>query len=112
MEIWVKELEKINRKLEPGSKLKNPGNLEFAAEHAIRTQDWMKKLAYLLRAIVVDHAFDDGNKRTGAYLVTLFFDENKVAYDDEKVKKLIIKIASKNVTDVNKIRRMIQDETI
>jgi len=112
MEIWVKELEKINKKLEPDSKVKNPGSLEFAAEHAARTQDWIKALAYLLRAILVDHAFDDGNKRTGAYLVTLFFDENKVPYDDEKVKKLIIKIASKNVTDVNKIRRMIQDETI
>jgi len=112
MKTWVKELEKINRKLEPGSKIKNSGSLEFATEHASRTADWMKALAYLLRAIVVDHTFDDGNKRTGAYLVTLFFDENKVPYDDEKVKRLIVKIASKNMADVNKIRRLIQDETI
>jgi len=112
MKIWVEELEKTNKKLEPGSKIKNPGSLEFAADHAARTNDWMKKLAYLLRAIVVDHAFEDGNKRTAAYIVTAFFDENKVPYDDEKVKKLIVKLASKNITDINRIRRLIQDETI
>jgi len=112
MKIWVEELEKINKKLEPGSKIKNPGSLEFAAEHASRTTDWMKQLAYLLRAIVVDHAFEDGNKRTAAYVVTAFFDENKVTYDDEKVKKLIVKLASENITDINRIRRLIHDETI
>jgi prophage maintenance system killer protein len=112
MEIWVKELEKINKTFEPSSKIKNPGSLEFAAEHATREKDWMKKLAYLLRAIVVDHAFEDGNKRTAAYLITLFFDENKVTYDEDKVKTLIVKIASENITDISKIKRLIHDETL
>jgi len=112
MKVWVEELETINKKFEPGSKVKNSGSLEFAAEHAARAQDWMRKLAYLLRAIVVDHAFEDGNKRTAAYIVTAFFDENKVAYTDDKVKDLIIKIAKQSVTDIEKIKRLIHDETI
>ncbi len=112
MNIWLKELERINKKFEPASKLKNPGSLEFAAEHASRTGDWLKQLAYLLRAILVDHAFEDGNKRTAAYLVTYLMEQNKVMHNDDKVKKLIIKIAAENITNINKIARMVQDETI
>jgi len=112
MKIWISELEKINRKFEPASRTKNPGSLEFAAEHSARTKDWVKQLAYLLRAIVVDHAFDDGNKRTAAYLITKCFDVNKLAYSDEKIARLIIKIASKNETNINKIKRMIENETV
>lgn len=112
MQIWARELEKINKKFEPASKLKNAGSLEFAAEHASRTDDWWKQLAYLLRAILVDHAFEDGNKRTAAYLVTYIMEQNKVMHNDDKVKKLIIKIAAKNITNINKIARLVQDETI
>lgn len=112
MKIWVKELEKINKKLEPASRLKTPGSLEFAAEHAVRTKDWKLQLAYLLRAIIVDHPFVDGNKRTGAYLILKFFKENRLVVDEEKAGKLVIKIAKNNITDIKKIRRFIQDETI
>ena len=112
MEIWAKELEKINKKLEPSSKIKNPGSLEFAAEQAARTKDWMRQLAYLLRAIVVDHTFEDGNKRTGAYLVFKFFEENKLQIDSQKVDRLLIKIATESITDIEKIRRLIHDATI
>ena len=112
MKIWLSELERINRRFEPASKLKNPGSLEFAAEHASRTGDWLKQLAYLLRAILVDHAFDDGNKRTAAYLITYIMEQNKAMHNDDKVKKLVIKIATKNITNINKIARMVQDETL
>jgi prophage maintenance system killer protein len=112
MIFWAKELEKINKKLEPGSSVKNLGSLEFAAEHATRTNDWTKQLAYLLRAIVVDHVFEDGNKRTAAYLIFKFFEENNITINSQKVDNLIIKIASENIIDIEKIRRLIHDETL
>jgi len=34
-------------------------------------------LAYLLRAILVDHPFSDGNKRTAMFLTFAFAKENK-----------------------------------
>lgn len=112
MRVWLNELERINKQFEPKSRIKNPSSLEFAAEHAARTQDWTKQLAYLLRAILVDHAFEDGNKRTGAYLVFKFFEENKIPVDAQKVDRLLIKIASDNITNINKIRRQVYDATI
>lgn len=112
MPTWILELEKINRKFEAKSSVKNAGSLEFAAEHASRTKDWMKQLAYLLRSIVVDHAFEDGNKRTAAFIVFNFFEEHKVPIDMQKADLLIIKIAKENLTNVEKIRRLIHDETL
>lgn len=112
MNILIRALEKINKTFEPKSTTKNLGSLEFAAEHASRTSDWRKQLAYLLRAILVDHAFEDGNKRTGAYLVFKFFEENKLLINTQKVDRLIIKLASENITDIDKIKRLICDETL
>ena len=112
MKIFLDELEKINKQFEPTSRIKNKGSLDFATEHAARTKDWMKQLAYLLRAIVIDHAFGDGNKRTAAYLIFKFFEENNIAVNEQKIDRLVIKIASNNVTDIRTIRRLIHDATI
>ena len=112
MKLFTEELEKINKKFEPASRIKNSSSLEFAAEQASQTQEWKKQLAYLLRAIIVDHAFDDGNKRTGAYLIFKFFEANGFPADMQKVNKLVIKIASESITDLEKLRRQIHDATI
>ena len=112
MKILVDELEKINKELEAKGGLKNDGSLHFAISHAARTKDWTKQLAYLLRALLVDHVFNDGNKRTAAYLIFKYFKENKIAIDKDKINRLIITISSKNVIKIEAIRRLIKDETI
>src|SRR3989344_4339275 len=81
MKIMINELEKINRRFEPRSTLKNEGSLSFAISHAARTKDWVKQLAYLLRALLVDHVFDDGNKRTATYLILSYFKEFADAFE-------------------------------
>jgi prophage maintenance system killer protein len=112
MKYWIEELEKINKKIEPRSRVKNPGSLEFAAESATRTKDWKRQLAYLLRAIVVDHAFEDGNKRTGAIVTFRFFEANGIPFDARKVDQMLVNLAKKSVTDIEEIRRLIHDATI
>jgi len=108
----INELGKINRRFEPKSTLKNDGSLSFAISHAARTEDWAKQLAYLLRALLVDHVFDDGNKRTAVYLILNYFKEYKIIIDEDKINRLMIKIASKNITKIDEIRRLIKNETI
>ncbi|MEK6923477.1 MAG: hypothetical protein AABW84_02190 [Nanoarchaeota archaeon] len=112
MKILVNDIERINKELEAKGGLKNEGSLHFAVSHAIHTKDWRLQLAYLLRALLVDHVFNDGNKRTAAYLITLYFDEHNINYDKDKLARLIIKIASKNIIKIDEIRRLIKDETI
>ena len=56
-----------------GGTLRNPSSLDFALEKQQNKKlGEYKKLAYLLRAILVDHPFSDGNKRTAAYVVLNF----------------------------------------
>jgi len=62
-----------------------------------------KKLAYLMRAILVDHPFSDGNKKTAMFVAFAFADENRKKVDEEMVKHHILSIASKNVTNIRNI---------
>jgi len=62
-----------------------------------------KKLAYLLRAILVDHPFSDGNKRTAMFLCLSFAEENHKQVDRELLLEQIISIAKNNLTEIRNI---------
>ena len=98
----------INRKFDSGIVV-NASSLDFALSNLKTTKDWTKQLAYLVRAILIDHVFEEGNKRTAAALIMDFIEIQKLAYDSYKVDKLIIEIIKKNITDINKIRRLIKN---
>ena len=76
MNISKKDLLRINHGF--GGNLRSDSSLDFAFE---RLEDKKlgdyKKLAYLMRAILVDHPFSDGNKRTAMFLAFAFAKEKK-----------------------------------
>ena len=98
----------INKRFDIGVVV-NKSSLDFALSSAKNTKDWVKQLSYLVRALLVDHIFQEGNKRTTAVLILYFFEVHKTAYDLYKIDKIIAEIASKNINDIEKIRRKIKD---
>ena len=66
--LTKKDILALNEKFADGS-LHNETSLEFALGYAKRTENWTKALAYLIRAILHDHVFEEGNKRTAALLL-------------------------------------------
>ena len=62
-----------------------------------------KKLAYLWRAILVDHPFTDGNKRTAVFLAFTFANEYKKQVDRDLILHHAISVASKNLTNIRQI---------
>ena len=62
-----------------------------------------KKLAYLFRAILVDHPFTDGNKRTAAFIAIIFAEDAKKKIDKELLLHHIISIAKGNITTIKNI---------
>jgi len=62
-----------------------------------------KRLAYLIRAILVDHPFSDGNKRTATFVALSFAEENKKQVNREVLLHQIVSIAKKNITDIRNI---------
>ncbi|MEW6063466.1 MAG: hypothetical protein AB1571_03820 [Nanoarchaeota archaeon] len=101
-------LVEINKKFDKGI-ISNRSSLNFALSSLNNTKDWIKQLSYLVRAILVDHIFQEGNKRTAAAVIIYFFEANKVAYDGYKIDKIIFEIAKKNIKNIEGIRRKLKD---
>jgi len=101
------ELIKINKEF--GGHITRASSLEFALSiQKHKKYKGYKKLAYLWRAILIDHPFTDGNKRTALWAALKFAEENKKKPDTKSLVKLIIKIAKKNIHDINKIERRLR----
>lgn len=80
MNISKEDLIRINQGF--GGNLRNNSSLDYALDAQKNNKlGNYKKLAYLLRAILVDHPFSDGNKRTAMFLSLSFAEENKKQVD-------------------------------
>lgn len=102
MKISVDEIIRINKGF--GGHLKSRSSLEFALDKQDEKKlGEYKKLAYLVRAILVDHPFSDGNKKTAMIIVYSFAEQNNKKIDEELIKHHILSIASKNITNIRNI---------
>lgn len=99
---------RLNKKFHNG-KINNKSSLDFAIASAKKSNSWLEQLAYLVRSIIVDHVFEDGNKRTAALLVIVYYTELEIGFDPERVSRVIFEIAKNNVKDISKIKRMIKN---
>ena len=106
--LTKKDIVALNQEIEDGS-LHNEASLDFALGYARRTENWTKALAYLVRAILLDHVFVEGNKRTSALLIKAYIKyEGYDAYND-RIVKMIKQILLKNITSIRGIEEMIKD---
>jgi len=106
--ISKKDLIKINKRLK--GNLTRDGSLDFALSQQKNNRiGKYKKLAYLWRAILVDHPFSDGNKRTAVLVAIEFAHQSKKKYDIEKLTKIAVKIAKQNLIAINKIERKLKN---
>lgn len=107
-EISKEDLIKINKRLH--GNLSRNGSADFALSQLKNKKIGnFKKLAYLWRAVLVDHPFSDGNKRTAVLVAIDFAIQLRKRFDDEKLAKIAIRIAEKNITNINKIERKLKN---
>jgi len=102
------DLIEVNKRFDNGN-IVNMSSLEFILSTLKHSKDWVTQLAYILRGILIDHIFEEGNKRTALAVMLVYFEANKKAYDIYKTEKIITEIILKNIKDINKIRRMIKN---
>lgn len=102
MKIRKEDIERIA--LGFGGNLRNSSSLGYALDKQENKKLGIyKKLAYLMRAILVDHPFSDGNKKTAAMLAYAFADQYKKVVNHELLKHQMQSIASKNIADIRTI---------
>lgn len=102
MKITKDEILRINKGF--GGNMRSSSSLDYAFEKlGDRKIGMYKKLSYILRAILVDHPFSDGNKRTAAYVALNFATEFKKEADMELLLHHIVAIAKQNIQEIDKI---------
>ena|SRR3989338_9628510 len=106
--LTVDDIVEINKSFDTGN-LVNRSSLEFALSSARKTKDWVTQLAYLVRSIVLDHVFEEGNKRTAVAVILAYMNAHKKGYDLTKIDALVITVIKKQVNDIVRIRRLLKD---
>lgn len=102
MEICKEDLLRINKGF--GGNLRSDSSLDFAFDRMKNSRIGLyKKLAYLWRAILVDHPFSDGNKRTAAFVAFVFADAKGLLVDRDLLLHHIVSVAKKNVIEIRNI---------
>ena len=108
MKIGKEELLRINVGF--GGGLRSGSSIDFALDMQDNEKlGGYKKLAYLFRAIIVDHPFNDGNKRTAMYLALKFAEENRKRVDRDLLLQQIVSIAKNNETEIRNIERRLKN---
>lgn len=108
MDIGKENILRINKGF--GGNLRSDSSLDFAIDKANNPKlGFYKKLAYLWRAILVDHPFSDGNKRTAVFFAYVLAEENKKYVDRDLLVYQAISIARKNLTNIRQIERRIKN---
>ena len=102
MDIGKEDLLRINKGF--GGNLRSDSSIDFAIDMQENLKlGQYKKLAYLWRAILVDHPFSDGNKRTATFFALNFADENNKQIDRELIVHHALSIAKNNITNIRQI---------
>lgn len=102
MNISKEDLLRINKGF--GGNLRSDSSLDLAIEmQKNKKLGEYKKLAYLWRAILVDHPFSDGNKRTATFFALKFAEENNKQVDRDLLLHHALSIAKNNITNIRQI---------
>ena len=107
-----KDLVAINQDIGSNGKFHNEDSLDFAFSIVKQNKSWLYELSYIVRCLLVDHCFEDGNKRTAIITIITYFEDKNLDYDKDKLIKIVWGIAKKNTADINKIMRMIKNAII
>ena len=108
MKISKETIIRINKGF--GGNIRNEASLEFALQQQENNKlGEYKKIAYLIRAILVDHVFTDGNKRTAMFLLLAFANESNKVVDNDLVLHHILSISAKNITQIRAIEERLKN---
>lgn len=103
-----KDLISLNQEFAEGI-IVNKSSLDYVVDMTRKSKNWLKTAALLVRAILVDHIFTDGNKRTAAAVIMACLEMQGFVCDQDKVGAVVIRIIKENITDVRKIERLIKN---
>src|SRR3989338_3934991 len=112
MNLNKKDLISINQEIGSNGKFHNEDSIDFAFSIVKQNKSWLYELCYIVRSLLVDHCFEDGNKRAAIIVIITYFEDNDLEYDKDKLIKIVWSISKKNISDINKLMRLIKNAII
>jgi prophage maintenance system killer protein len=106
--LTKKDIIALNQRFDKGH-FNNESSLDYALVQFKRDIRWTKQLAYLIRAILIDHVFEEANKRTTLAALIAYIELRGYKLDDKKGISMIKSIILKNITSIKKISEMIEN---
>ena len=103
-----KDIIDINRSFSNGTVI-NSSSLDCVVKEQARSRNWLRTAAMFSRAILIDHVFEDGNKRTAAAVIMLLMEMHSLTPDPESIPRIVTEILMKNLASVRQIERCIKD---
>lgn|SRR3989338_1149809 len=94
----------VNKKFARGVLINE--SLDFAAK--TKTNGMFDNLPHILRSLLVDHSFEDGNKRTAAFLIINYCESQRIHCNEERIIRTIRRIAQAHPPEIEKIRSMMK----
>jgi hypothetical protein len=110
--INLKDIIAINKRIGATGELQSASSLEYAISVVKDRKSWLNELSFLVRSLLADHAFIDGNKRTALALIATYFEDRNMDYDRQRLVEIVYDIAKKSINDINKIARLIKSGII
>ena len=107
-----KDLILINQRVGESGTFSNESSLDFALSLLRQRKPWLQELSYIVRSLLTDHVFQDGNKRTALATILTYFSDYEVECDEQKMTETVYKIAKKRIKDINKIVRLMENEIL
>lgn len=105
--ISKKDIIAFNKEVGASGGFSNESSFDFALDLAKNKKNWLYELSYLVRSLLVDHAFQDGNKRTCLLVMAYYLEQNGKEFDRQALLGSILKISKKNISDPVAIARLI-----
>jgi prophage maintenance system killer protein len=105
--LTKKDIVAFNQKIGESGNFNNEGSLDFALSIAKTKNNWLYELSYLTRSLLVDHVFNDGNKRTSLLIIAYYCDQKKNTFDKNRLLFAIKRIAKNNINNPTIIMRLI-----
>ena len=107
-----KDLIGINREIGCNGKIHNEDSLDYALHIVNQNKSWLNELCHIVRSLLVDHAFGDGNKRTAISVIMTYYEYHNLNFDKDRLIKIVWNISKKNVGDINKLMRLMKNAII
>ena len=105
--LTKKDIISFNQEIGEKGKFNNESSLDFALGMTKTKKNWLYALSYVARSLLVDHVFEDGNKRTAFMVIEYYLTVHNKVVDKDRLMTIVRQVAKNSITSPAAIMELI-----